>query len=118
MNDALGAAELMVNLEIPEDFRNGTTMAYGEDETSGDGSKSSQRVMKELSSGDYISKKPFHLVILNQTDDDLIVGMQSEPLLKWKRPSREGLHLPFLWKIPKKDMLAKLAKSASAGANE
>lgn len=47
----------------------------------------------------------YHLVVLNQTDTDLILALQIGPGLKWYPGARTGLFLPVLWALPKSELL-------------
>jgi len=53
-------------------------------------------------------KEWLYVVIVNQTEDDLILALQVGNKFEWKLPSREGRFLPFLWKIPKKVIMKSL----------
>jgi len=44
------------------------------------------------------------LVVLDQTDKDLILGVQTNNYYEWERPSRNTTHLPFLWKVSKQEI--------------
>ena len=106
-----GAVELDVKLDLPADFRATTTMVISERESIPQGSSSSQSVVLERPFDEYAAKYPPYLVVLNQTDDSLILGLQVGPAFHWRRPSRLGAHLPFLWKVSKKELLDRLAKA-------
>lgn len=108
INDQLGARELAVDLEIPGEFLESVNIVTGIHERVGNGSSSRLTGCKKTKLSDYIADQPFHPVVLNQTEDHLIVGLQADSRLRWKRPSREGLHLPFLWKVSKEALLARL----------
>jgi hypothetical protein len=45
------------------------------------------------------------MVVLAQTDTDLILGMTNGDPFEWAYPSCDNHHLPFLWKVSKKEIL-------------
>ena len=108
LHDKLGAMDLNVKLEIPQDFRDNTTFVVNEPGPEEPGSSSRKSIFKEKSFDEYTKDHPPRVVVLNQTDDNLILGMQAGAAFRWTRPSREGVHLPFLWKVSKKEVLALL----------
>jgi hypothetical protein len=112
-HDELGAVELPVQLDIPKDFRESTTFVVNEPVPVKKGSSSRNNVLTEKSFDEYTKKNPLHVVVLNQTKDSLILGLQLGSRFMWQRPSRQGMRLPFLWKVSKKEVLGKLASGVS-----
>lgn len=112
-HDELGAMELPVQLDLPKSFCNETTFVISELVPVEEGSTSQKHVPTERTFDEYTNKYPLHVVVLNQTEDNLILGLQPGPGFSWRRPSRDGIRFPFLWKISKKEVLAKLAIGAS-----
>ncbi|MEI6175250.1 MAG: ankyrin repeat domain-containing protein [Verrucomicrobiota bacterium] len=94
------AGRIKVQLEIPENFlrqpiygdpvlsngKSGSLVGYGTYETR-------------------IKGDTYHLVVLNQTDKDLILALQIGPGLQWYPGTRAGLFLPLLWALPKSELL-------------
>lgn len=99
-----------VELEIPDDFRNqlifdGAT-AMVKTESGGMRSGGEYKSFDELN-----ASKHLHMVVLNQTENDLILGLQTGRLHKWYPGKRGGLFIPMLWALPKDEFRA--AASAS-----
>lgn len=105
INDELGAAVLHVDLQLPKAFRENTKMVVGE-LVPVDGSKTSMRTeYKESDVDTYLKRHPMHAVVVNQTEDSMILALQVAPHFRWRSPIREALFMPFLWKVSKKDMI-------------
>ena len=66
------------------------------------------RKQTDISFVDYLKCNELFLCVLNQTTDDLIVGIEIGDSPYWTGPTKHKFHLPFLWKIPKKDLLENL----------
>lgn len=54
---------------------------------------------------DLLKKHPLHLVVLNQTDGDLILACQIGAEYTWVPPTRSGSFMPFLWKLSKQQLI-------------
>jgi hypothetical protein len=95
-----------LELEIPDNFRNQPIMA-GPIVT---------RTGQQHKFGTYDQPDESHkycIVVLNQTKDDIILGLQFGGGYKWYPGKRVGLFLPLVWALPKEDFLA-AAAAASA----
>jgi hypothetical protein len=98
-----GMRNLHITAAIPNDF---LTSAYAVEniKSKKDDKEHEQRTLFK----DHPSFKKPDLIVLAQTENDLIVGVQSGEYYDWKRPSRNASHLPFLWKISKQEILSQL----------
>ena len=99
-----GEARLKVELEIPEDFRKQKVFdsALAMVKTR-DGSRVSGGEFKSFD--ELNAEESFCMVVLNQTENDLILGLQSGSLHEWYPGKRSGLFLPLIWTLPKADFL-------------
>lgn len=99
-----GVAErnIPVNLDVPEDFRNSARVVVRKKSTS----RSTQ--FDSVSFDEFAKSEPLPVVILNQTKDDLILALQTTQGYGWYYGGRANRFLPFLWAIPKKDLLESL----------
>ena len=98
-----GMRNLQITAPIPDDFLK-NAYAVEKIKSKKDGKEQERRTLFK----DHPDFKNPDLVVLAQTEDDLIVGMQTGEYYDWKRPSRNASHLPFLWKISKKEILNNL----------
>ncbi len=95
-----GIHQFRISAVIPDDF---LTTAYAIDVSdSGNPAKPNER---RTLFKDHSRSKNYNMVVLAQTESDLIFGIQTSDSYEWNRPSRNAAHLPFLWKIPKKVLL-------------
>ncbi len=94
---------LRITAPIPDDFLN-TTYAIEEPTFDKDGIHEGQKILIK----DHPKFKKSDVVVLAQTEKDLILGMQTNDNYAWNHPSRNSHHLPFLWKISKQEILSKL----------
>ena len=101
-----GRRDIPIQTLIPEDFL-ATTFATEEIHAQ-DGGRSHNKTRFQDHSR---FKKPC-VVVLAQTESDLILGIQNGPFYGWKHPSRNTHHLPFLWKVSKQDILRILREEA------
>ena len=88
---------------MPDHFLN-TTYASEEPTFDKDGMHEAPKKLIK----DHPRFKESNVVVLAQTENDLILGMQTNDYYEWKHPSRNSHHLPFLWKISKQEILSKL----------
>jgi hypothetical protein len=51
-----------------------------------------------------INGDTYHLVVLNQTEKDLILALQIGPGLQWHPGTRKGLFLPIVWALPRSEL--------------
>jgi hypothetical protein len=98
-----GNKKIRFKAQIPENFFN-TTITSERMPNDKDGKK----VFRDVLLKDHSRFKIPDLVVLAQTKDDLILGMQTSGYYEWKHPSRNAPHLPFLWKISKQEILSQL----------
>lgn len=94
-----GIRNININASIPEDFLNNTFalhQIYGK----------SERIRTPLKEHPRYQKAD--MVVLAQTDTDLILGMTTGDPFKWAYPTCDNHHLPFLWKVSKMDILSHL----------
>ena len=101
---------IAVSMEIPEDFRKMTQVKVWKDQDLASTSHYSQR--KEVPFEKYANDGIFSVVILNQTEDDFILALQLGDRFEWRLPSRENHFLPFLWKVPKTELLKMLEEKS------
>lgn len=99
---------IRITAGIPDDFLNAT---YAIEETKYD--KNGAHPGKKTLIKDHPRFKESNMVVLAQTEEDLILGMQTSDYYEWKHPSRNAHHLPFLWKISKNEILEILQTSPS-----
>lgn len=86
--------------KIPDDFMNGV---YASEETLT--KKNDAKAAKRILIKDHPRFKKSNMVVLAQTENDLILGMPTSDNYEWKNPSRNSHHLPFLWRVSKKEIL-------------
>jgi hypothetical protein len=94
-----GWRNIPIQAAIPDDFLKST---FALEEIRSDKGVGSER--KTLIK-DHPRFKKSNVVVLAQTETDLILGMQTSDNYEWKHPSRNTHHLPFLWKISKQEIL-------------
>ena len=90
--------EIEVSLEIPDDFKQRTV--FIDHRTSAQDPKGKFRFDELSETG------RFHLVVLQQTETDLILGLQTRPGHTSYPGGREGQYLPLLWALSKQDFAA------------
>jgi hypothetical protein len=93
-----GIRNIGINASIPEDFMNNTV---GLHQIYPDGV--AQLIRTPLKNHPQFQKAD--MVVLAQTDTDLILGMTNGDPFEWAYPSCDNHHLPFLWKVSKKEIL-------------
>ena len=98
-------ARLKVELDIPGDASRQLVfdgeLAMEKSDTGGMRSGGRFKTFDQLRSEDQL-----YLVVLNQTKDDLILGLQTSGRFEWYPGRREGLFVPMLWALPKDDFRA------------
>jgi hypothetical protein len=90
-----------VRLELPDGFAdqpvfNDRVMGNGQD----------GKVLRYATFGERKGNQDYGLFVLNQTNDDLILGMQVGLHGRWLPGKRIGAFLPLLWAVPKADLVA------------
>ena len=90
---------IQVDLANPDD-----TIRAIEEIRSKDGKSSEKNTLMK----DHPRFQKSGVVVLAQTETDLILGMQTSDNYEWKHPSRNSHHLPFLWKVSKQEILKQL----------
>jgi hypothetical protein len=93
-----GIRNIGINASIPEDFMNNTV---GLHQIYPDGVE--KLIRTPLKNHPQFQKAD--MVVLAQTDTDLILGMTNGDPFEWAYPSCDNQHLPFLWKVSKKEIL-------------
>lgn len=103
-----GIQQFQISAEIPDDFLTKTYAIDTKDSTKSGKPNEVRTLFK-----DHPRSKKYNMVVLAQTEADLILGIQTGDYYEWNRPSRNASHLPFLWKISKKEILEQLDGEAS-----
>lgn len=98
-----GGKNIRLTAAIPDDFLK-NTYAIAEPTFDKDGMHEGKKIIIK----DHPRFKVANLVVLAQTEANLILGMQTGDNYQWDQPSRNSHHLPFLWKISKKEILSQL----------
>jgi hypothetical protein len=93
---------IKVQLEIPDDFLNQSVFA---DHKLSNGT-TGKVTGKWWTYAERIGSDTYHLVVLNQTKDDLILGLKMKPGMEWKPGKRTGIFLPLIWALPKENLSA------------
>lgn len=101
-----GRRDIPIQTLIPEAF---LTKTFATEEIRAqDGGRSHNKTRFQ----DHVRFKKPCVVVLAQTESDLILGIQNGPFYGWTYPSRNTHHLPFLWKVSKQDILRILREEA------
>lgn len=99
-----GRHEIRLDAQMPDDFLRDTLvdqrLGQNNDRTS---------ILREIPLKDHPRFKVADLIVFAQTESDLILGIQTGDYYEWKPPSRNAVHVPFLWKVSKKEILKRLA---------
>ncbi|MCH7228020.1 ankyrin repeat domain-containing protein [Haloferula sp. A504] len=98
-------ARLKVELDLPEDARRQPVfdgeLAMEKSDTGGMRSGGRFKTLDQLR-----GEGRLYLVVLNQTKDDLILGLQTSGRFEWYPGRRDGLFLPLIWALPKDEFRA------------
>jgi hypothetical protein len=87
----LGKRQIPIDIKIPDNFVNQVKYASVDQSTF---------LTQILPHSEHIKKLPLYITVVNQTRDDLILALRFAP-----RYSPLNHLLPFLWKLPKNDLL-------------
>ena len=105
-----GEIRIKVRLELPDGF---STQPIFSDLLHSNGQ--SGNVVGYATYDNRKGKEDYGLVVLNQTKDDLILGMQVGLHRRWLPGKRIGAFLPLVWAVPKSELIsAYSAKKASS----
>lgn len=91
-----GEKQIFVNLSIPDDFVNRVNYA-----SQGARNEKKQSYDVKISAHiDHVKAQPFHLFVASQTEDTLVLALQFN-----NRNVYLNRFVPFLWEIPKKEII-------------
>ncbi len=91
---------IKIQLEIPDNFLNQPVFT---DPILTNGTSGSM-TGKWWTYAQRMGSDAYHIVVLNQTKDDLILGLQIGPGVGWLPGKRTGVFLPLIWALPKEDL--------------
>lgn len=91
-----GEKQIFVNLGIPDDFLNGIKYAS----QGARNEKAQSYDIKILDHSDHVKTQPLHLFVVSQTDDKLVLALQFN-----NRNLYLNRFIPFLWEVPKKEII-------------
>lgn len=89
-----------IALEIPDDFYDQPVFA--------DVIRDPENFYTNINYGNYRQQYPegkYHIIVLNQTENDLILGLKVGSGFSWSLGKRRGRFLSLIWALPKKEFL-------------
>ena len=103
---AKGPVRLYIDLPVPADFQQRATFLLQPD---------GETLWSSMTYAEYAKAKPFCPVVLSQTDKDVILALQFDPVFGWYPGGRMDRYLPFIWALSKDDLFARFDEAVASG---